>query len=236
MYCKGDGMMTKEELIKRLNKMLLHVDMQYAYEECAENIVYGFPNASETHLSDWEYGATKLVLFFNDLPDYVVKLPFHSSGESDDEYNEDDDEYDYYWFEGADNSVDRSDYCQTEVEVYHAAQERGVEKFFAKTEYLYTHLSGERVYLQERCSIEDLEEIEALHPVESSKAITDKCGNRTKNINGRWLILAYEYYGEEKFVEFMKFLYDQNINDLHDGNLGMINGRPVILDYSGFND
>jgi hypothetical protein len=32
----------------------------------------------------------------------------------------------------------------------------------------------------------------------------------------------------------MNFIEDEEINDLHRGNLGYLNGRPVILDYSGF--
>lgn len=43
-----------------------------------------------------------------------------------------------------------------------------------------------------------------------------------------------EYYSEEAFDELVSFCYDNNINDIHTGNIMELDGRPVITDYSGF--
>ena len=46
--------------------------------------------------------------------------------------------------------------------------------------------------------------------------------------------ILLEYYGEEKLNKFFSFIDNYNIGDLHSGNFGFQNGRPVFIDYSGF--
>lgn len=41
------------------------------------------------------------------------------------------------------------------------------------------------------------------------------------------------FYGAKKAESMLKFLYERN--DLHGGNIGYIDGRPVVFDYGGFN-
>ena len=41
-------------------------------------------------------------------------------------------------------------------------------------------------------------------------------------------------YGQEAYVALSDFMYEENINDLHCGNVGDIDGRMVFIDYSGY--
>lgn len=43
-------------------------------------------------------------------------------------------------------------------------------------------------------------------------------------------------YGEEEFAQLSEFLEAEDVNDLHRGNIGLVNGRLVILDYAGWHD
>lgn len=40
--------------------------------------------------------------------------------------------------------------------------------------------------------------------------------------------------GAAKMKKFSLFLKTNRINDIHEGNVGYINGKPVIIDYAGF--
>ena len=46
---------------------------------------------------------------------------------------------------------------------------------------------------------------------------------------------AINWYGENEIEKLLKFINDEKINDLHSGNLGYLNDRPVIVDYAGYN-
>lgn len=55
----------------------------------------------------------------------------------------------------------------------------------------------------------------------------------------RNLIVAIDFirqYGEEEYYRITDFLLRENINDLHQENLGDINGHYILLDYSGYHD
>ena len=43
-----------------------------------------------------------------------------------------------------------------------------------------------------------------------------------------------EFYGKEMYEALTQFCIDYEINDLHNGNIGSVDGRPVIIDYSGY--
>ena len=45
-----------------------------------------------------------------------------------------------------------------------------------------------------------------------------------------------ERYGEEEFLELSEFLEEENINDLHSGNIMERNGNLILTDYAGYND
>ena len=57
---------------------------------------------------------------------------------------------------------------------------------------------------------------------------------RTEN-----LIVAVDFirqYGEEEYQRISDFLIAEDVNDLHQNNLGDVDGHYMILDYSGYHD
>ena len=53
------------------------------------------------------------------------------------------------------------------------------------------------------------------------------------------LIVAIDFirqYGEEEYRRITEFLLEENVNDLHQNNLGDIDGHYILLDYSGYHD
>ena len=55
---------------------------------------------------------------------------------------------------------------------------------------------------------------------------------RDKNISVA-VEFVYEY-GEEAYAELTDFMYEENINDLHGGNIGDVDGHMVFIDFSGY--
>lgn len=71
-----------------------------------------------------------------------------------------------------------------------------------------------------------------------ASAETYNCARRINSpLRERNLSLAIvfiEQYGEEAYVDFTEFMVEENINDLHCGNVGMVNGSFVLIDYAGY--
>ena len=175
-------------------------------------------------------GATKLVILFPGA-DYVVKIPFNGQYTYSDE-----DELVYWEFEnGSDGCC--WDYCLGEVERYAYAEEIGLETFFAKTELIgYVH--GHPIYIQERATIyEDVANEKEKNSYERRKSAKELCNHKGYScFNGLWILDLQDYCGgpdDELFCSFMNYVTDY-ISDLHMGNVGYIDGKPVLVDYSGF--
>jgi hypothetical protein len=193
------------------------------------------------------YGLSKVCLNFNDRK-VVVKIPIETSYSSD-----------KYRMEFFKTKIRNGQYpsfnneenlCEVEANIYKLAKESGLEKFFAEEEKLMTY-HGVPVYIQEKvqayCDTPDCgddydmnlsEQIDKLlHKNydfidEDSSEIIDQF---TQNVF--FVERLYEEVGEGLFISFFDFLINNNINDLHSGNIGYgAKGELKLMDYSGFND
>ena len=216
--------------------------------------------------SDWSYssGVTKGVLIFKGL-DFVIKIPFSGSGEYCEEHWESEDgswigyytknqrythtpsnlhhyeeENHFREFTGADEA-DGWNYCQVETQVSNCAKNEGVARCFAETYFLGT--AGDYpIYAQERCAIFCDEESSRRESYEkrsksdydSLKEIREKVDFWSTDDN--WLLDFLIYWGEEMLKRLANFVFEHNINDLHNGNIGYRKGAPVLVDYSSFHD
>ena len=156
---------------------------------------------------DYATGATKGVLIFEQLG-FVIKIPFCRNSE-DCYYNSAYGEYECCYFTGADTD-NGWDYCEAEANKYKRAEEEGLAQCFAKTKKI-GDIDGYPIYMQELADI--------------YKSIM---------FNLEWLSDAFHYYGEKVFHKLLEFIRTVGINDLHDGNIGYIGNRPVLVDYSSF--
>lgn len=202
--------------------------------------------------AEFRYGMSKLVIIAPSLKDIVIKVPF--SGIYDkyyDDYNKqhkdiiyfDENlyEYDFSAFENA-RTKDRTDYCAVEYEKYQKLKKLDLNIFVAETAF-YTILSnGIKVYIQERAySSED-------DPNWNERKSSQRSHNLARRwsedegitINTEWVGLCIDKYGEEitkKFLDYCNYKDPIIISDCHCGNIGYrMNGSPLIIDYSGFED
>lgn len=180
------------------------------------------------NIKKWGKGATKVVLF-PIKGDYVVKIPF-----SHDSYHydyEEDEELPYFC--GA-NEPDGWDYCKAEMLFYEEAEAVGVEFCFLKNELLGT-VHDHPIYIQEYAEMVKDKSSHTPKDWKSTKETESYC--RSKGywcFNSYWITDFLNYYGEEKFKLLSQFLEDNDIHDLHSGNLGYIGSKPVIIDYAGY--
>ena len=182
-------------------------------------------------------GVSKLALISEDLT-HVLKVPF--MGRFSSEWNSELEEYDEIWeeFRWAPYSCE-NDYCLTEVEIYQRAVDYGVECMFAKTKMFCLLECGLPVYMQERVIPIGAKEARSFTPTEDSLTKV-KQKYWCESCSSEWKAIAIDLYGEEflkKFFDFINNECPEVSEDLHSGNYGFTpDGRPVILDYSGWRD
>lgn len=170
-----------------------------------------------------ENGCSKYVLYFVDCP-FVLKM------------------------DSIDSDGNRGGECEREVELYEKAVELGLEKFFPKTK-LFCYLGDIPIVIQEKVDFADCNipsakfyEIErisrsALHQKLCYKImdyLRENADFHVRNISSRWLSACVRLYGKKTVFELEKFIIDNRINDMHGNNVGWLNSKPVILDFSGY--
>ena len=150
------------------------------------------------------------------------------------------------------------DYCGREVEIYNAAMENGFEDKFAWTDYLFDYHFNDNicipVYVMEwcQCSYDMIDdEMDDWHYTRfcSSNGITkgdddayerytDSRDNCDETYSERMLEWAFDCWGGEysSSSDFVIFMRNMFINDIHAGNWGWCNNRLVLVDYSGYGE
>ena len=152
--------------------------------------------------------------------------------------------------------VDEFDYCEREVEVYEEAENRGFADKFAWTDFLFDYHFNESiclpVYVMEWCQCSyDMIDDEmddwhytkycSSHNIQKSDDALEKYLNsaeRCGDCSERMLEWAFDCWGgtytpKNEFVCFMREMF---INDLHAGNWGWHNNKLVLVDYSGYGE
>lgn len=188
---------------------------------------------------DWiNNGVSKIVISYNDLPNYVIKIPFKGKY---DEYNDEN-----AFFINADcyekpyENVNTWDYCESEANCYYDAEKYyGLGDMFAKTEYL-GEIENTPVYISEKITI-----LMSDTKVKNSNKHTEKIAKTLQSkyeidysfCEGDGLLAFINCYGEERTEDLVSFLEEYGIEDLHNGNIGYdLYGNVKIIDYSGWYD
>ena len=164
--------------------------------------------STDTTCITMAYGETKCVIMGDN--GWVYKIPFENKN-----YN----------------------YCDEEAEIYEKAVEEKIEKFFAPC-YFLEKIDGLNIYVMAcaEVSVGDLHD--DLRRRLSSEGRSDE---EAEDIvieaedNAEFVEWLFPYYaGDVDFDKFLEFLSEENINDLHSGNIGYIDGNVVLIDYSGY--
>jgi hypothetical protein len=177
-------------------------------------------------------GLTKLVIV-DSTREYAIKIPFTGSAYA---INEDYTDYNFYPL--------NCNYCKEEQDIYNSLPD-SVKPIFAETRYLLSVNDYIEVYIQEQVeeafdeswkndgslTIDDLPEKEKA-PMQSFR----KKGY-VWDLDQQFIYDILLRYGEMTVEELMDTIYDENINDLHNGNYGYTRDEePKIFDYSGWRD
>ena len=187
------------------------------------------------------HGISKAVIIIPSCS-YVIKIPFFGEYESDYDYDEECDEDMHYdedlgtWFpfEGASEN-DCSDYCLLETENYEWMKGEGFKEFFAETKF-YKYKNYYPIYIQER--VEVLGDTFTTREVSEASKDLINSGKITRLCDAEWIGIAIDKYGLSRVQEFFERIVGTTIDeDLHSGNIGYsFDGRPVLVDYSGWNN
>lgn len=134
-----------------------------------------------------------------------------------------------------------------EVEIYQKAMAQDLARFFPKTAFL-VRINGVDFVVQEKidkavfhCGRKDIQRFQRI-----SKTATDKIVYKIEHefrragngyhrpLDHNWAKMAIVLYGKRACKALCDFVIANNINDLHNHNIGYKDGRPIILDFSGY--
>lgn len=182
----------------------------------------------------YDDGATKLV-FISKEDDFVIKIPFTGEYEfgawGEDGFYQDE----FYEFTGA-KEPNGWDYCLVEVLEFQLALEGGLDKFFLET-YPIGYVHGHPIYAQRKATMFNRQESAKRYSHEYIKSLYKQCDSEhVACFNEYWIADFVSCYGMETFMKLAHHLDNNNICDLHGGNLGYVDGCPVIVDYAGYWD
>lgn len=154
-------------------------------------------------------GASRGVLIFDDF-DWVIKFNFLE-------------ETDYRW-----------DFCEVEVDIYNAALDDKMEEFFAKA-WKGGLFHGRVFYLMEKADT-DIDYINNDFNSGTYDSDPDYRGASGLEREDEETITNFfgNYYNKDTILKLLDYCYDNGVNDIYDGNVGYMNGKPVFIDYAGF--
>lgn len=129
------------------------------------------------------------------------------------------------------------EYCHREADIYQSAEIEGLDRYFAKTQF-YDVVGHAPIFMQEYVGESCWDVGTALIKDEDIKkaktAISKTSYDAVDELPYHWILNFIKLYGEKEFLRLCLFLEEEGINDLHEKNVGYIDGRPVLFDYSGY--
>ena len=164
-------------------------------------------------------GETKTVFLHKEW-DFVIKVP------------------NYY-------SYARHNYCQLEADNYKKACAYRVERVLLETALLCTLKNGIQLYVQPRYTIDNNDYMDSpihRHRLQKKrntyrKPIVSRVAGEMYDgfrLNNLWLSRVIQLYGKRFMRSLERWTQENHIGDLHDCNVGWMNNKPIILDYSGY--
>ena len=206
--------MTEYEKIINVLKHLDITEYDDSYDAHEKLVRYDRNLAEQISVSD---GASKICFVFKNKP-FVIKWSAYGYHEAMDE-----------------------------VEIYNRAIAQDLAKFFPKTAFLI-RVNGVDFVVQEKidkavsdCSRQDVQKFQRIAKTATDKIVFKierefgRAGNGYhRSLDHNWAKMAIVLYGKHACKALCEFVIDNNINDLHGRNIGYKDGKPIILDFSGY--
>lgn len=190
--------------------------------------------AARMGAEDCDWGATKVVLYFQEMKEFVVKIPFMGSCT----FNEDGDIDWNSCFSGG-YGDGAWDYCVREAEVYELAEEEGIEDMLCGTWFLGWY-QQHPIYISERAEQgfytgnDKIEYTDKNNSQATARKICDNFESRSfgYTVDSRMI----DCYGYDKLKKLFAFLDREEINDCHSGNFMWKDNKVKLIDYSGYDE
>ena len=125
------------------------------------------------------------------------------------------------------------DYCYREAENYKLAKEQGVDEFFIATEY-FTTIANHDVYIQKKVDIDSQERITTRANREAGKDYSAEHMDYRIMFDTTCLGALVSQYDIDKVEALIKFVKQNDINDLAEYNSCLVDGAIKFFDYAGF--
>lgn len=160
---------------------------------------------------EYENGASKYCIMHDDFGDFVVKF-----------------------------TTEKFDWCEREYTNYLAAVERGLGEFFPFTDFL-GYYNGVSFFIQERADCDEDGVSSIWYSALREDYVTEEEDENEDIISEKIWDMIDELEDEQRAmycfgnkIALFDFLDEFCINDLHQGNFGYVDGKLVIIDFSGY--
>jgi hypothetical protein len=200
---------------------------------------------------DIHSGASRVCIVLPNC-DYVIKIPFteyflegsyerHLEWFKDGKLDQEPDEKDFHYpFECAysnDLNLESSwDYCAYECALYEEAHFCGLAQYFAAEEF-YAEPNGYPIYIQQKATLKDDEDkVTKLSNAQLTSTYNTCSHEGLTCFDDEWITIFIDTYGLNEFKKLSEFLDKFCIEDLHGGNIGFLNGAPILFDYANYNE
>lgn len=140
--------------------------------------------------------------------------------------------------------INEKNECQQELEFYQNANNLRVQKALPETSFLGYNSAGIPFYKQQKldysckaCPREKAYKYMRMTekvPDSLMHKVRDSITSDNQNINILWLKMVWILYGEKFTRALVKWMIQNQVNDLHTTNLGYLNDRPMIMDFCGY--
>lgn len=181
-------------------------------------------------------GASRLVLFPTNK-DYVIKIPYRGF------FCQRNNDVKESPFTAAYASVDPDlvgwDYCEAEEMLFRLAENNGVGEYFAETIQI-GEVRGYPIYAQPRAKLNSSSNICEREDYSSIEQISSQITEEYSDILGEeflpeyWMKEFIAAFSDDELEGLLNFIEQADISDLHEENVGFINGKPIIFDYVGY--
>ena len=230
------------EMLKPINAILKDFELcnsLYVRDIWSESEVQKELSLTDSELYECAIGASKFVLFPEELDDWIIKIPIKGFLEYENQRNVFTKSSEALPNETRYNSWD---YCETEEKIYNAAKALGIEHMFAETRYIGTK-DKYPIYISEK--MYDIGDFKDNYKVKLLPEVEDLLCKMYGYIpDDEWEFIPsdvfqemYKAYGKQNVIKFVTFLAAEGIRDFHTFNFGWsLAGEPVIIDYAGFFD
>lgn len=228
----------QKKIFDFVNDRLKILYLSDCYDEDENNNEYREDLMRTVGASDVSWGASKIVFWFDELEDYVIKIPVVGRFDS---YEEDYIEYDSAYLDYLDCSNNKNDYCGLECLIYSfiCNNYNDLVPCFAANYYIGTTDHGIPFYAckKMKTSIVRSKHVKISENSKNKARLAYDTYGAVGGLSEYVISLFYENYGEVIVSELLNFIFNYGIGDLHSGNIGFDQDNKVVLiDYCGFFD